>query len=55
VTAVAWIQKLAKHSIVVCMAANPEPHEAVVTFDSEGPVVGANPSRPKATDLLEAK
>ena len=46
---------LAKQSIVVGMAANPEPDESVCRFDGEGAVVGANASRPEPADLLEVK
>jgi hypothetical protein len=37
------------------VAANPEPDEAVRRFDSQGPVVGADASRPESADLLEVK
>ena len=37
------------------MNANPEPDEPVGRFDGQGPVVSADPCRPKPTDLLEVK
>jgi hypothetical protein len=43
----------AKQSIVVCVAADPEPHEAVRRFDCERTVVTSDASRPKAPNLLE--
>ena len=46
---------LAKQTIVVSMAANPEPDESVRRVDGQGAVVGADPYRPEATDLLEVK
>ena len=46
---------LAKQTIVVSMAANPEPDESVRRVDGQGSVVGADPHRPEATDLLEVK
>ena len=46
---------LAKQPIVVCMAADPEPHEAVGRFDRERAVVTSDPSGPEAANLLELK
>jgi hypothetical protein len=43
----------AKQTIVVGMAANPEPDEAVERVDGQGSVVRADPGRPEAADLLE--
>jgi hypothetical protein len=43
----------AKQPIVVCMAADPEPHEAVRRFDGERAVVTSDPSGPEAPNLLE--
>ena len=45
----------AKQPIVVCVAADPEPHEAVRRFDGERTVVTSDPSGPKAPNLLELK
>jgi hypothetical protein len=41
---------LAKQPIVVGMAADPEPHEAIGRFDSERAVVTSDPSGPQATN-----
>ncbi len=46
---------LAKQPIVVSMATDPEPHEAVCRFDRERAVVTSDPSRPEAANLLELK
>jgi hypothetical protein len=46
---------LAKQAIVVGMAANPEPDEAVCRFDREGAVVSADASRPEPADFLEVE
>lgn len=45
----------AKQPIVVRMAADPEPHEAVRRFDCERSIVTADPSGPEASNLLELK
>ena len=45
----------AKRPIVVCVVADPEPHEAVRRFDCERTVVTSDPSGPKAPNLLELK
>ena len=44
---------LAKQPVVICMAADPEPHKAVRSFDREGPMMTSDASGPKATDLFE--
>ena len=46
---------LAKQPIVVCMAADPEPHEAVGRFDRERAIVISDPSGPEAANFLELK
>ena len=46
---------LAKKPIVVCMAANPEPHKAVDGFDRKCPTVTSNPSGPETAYSLELK
>jgi hypothetical protein len=46
---------LAKQTIVVSMATNPEPDEPVRRVDGQGSVVSADTHRPEATDLLEMK
>src|SRR5262252_1230041 len=46
---------LAKQSIVICMAADPEPHKAVRSLVCKCPIVTADPSRPEAADPLEMK
>src|SRR5437660_11507347 len=46
---------LTKQPIVVGMAANPEPDEAVCRFDCESAVVSSGPSRPEPADLLEVR
>ena len=46
---------LAKQSIVVGMATNPEPDKRIGSFDGQGAVVGADPSRPEPADLFEVK
>lgn len=43
----------AKQSIVVGMAADPEPHEAVRRLDCERAVVTSDASGPEASNLLE--
>ena len=45
----------AKQPIVVCVAADPEPHEAVSRFDRERAIVTPDPSGPEASNLLELK
>ena len=51
--AVGCMRLLAKQPVVICMAADPEPHKAVRSFDREGPMMTSDPSGPKATDLFE--
>ena len=51
--AVGCMRLLAKQPVVICMAADPEPHKAVRNFDREGPIMTSDPSGPKATDLFE--
>ena len=46
---------LAKQSIVVGMATNPEPDKRVRCLHGQSAVVGADPSRPEPADLLEVK
>ena len=46
---------LAKQTIVVGMAANPEPDESIGHFDGQRAVADADPRRPEATDLFEVK
>jgi hypothetical protein len=46
---------LAKQPVVICMAADPEPHEAIDGFDRKCPIVTSNPSGPETTHLLEMK
>ena len=46
---------LANDLIVVCVAADSEPHETVGPFDCEGPMMTPNPRRPEATHLLEVQ
>jgi hypothetical protein len=46
---------LAKDLIVVCVAADPEPHETVGRFDREGPMMTPNPRRPESTHLPEVQ
>jgi hypothetical protein len=46
---------LAKQAIVICMAADPEPHKTVRSFDRKCSIVAADPNRPEAADLLEMK
>jgi hypothetical protein len=41
--------------VVICMAADPEPHKAVDGLDCKRPVVASNPGGPEATDFLEMK
>ena len=43
----------AKQPIVVCVAAHPEPHEAIRRFDCERAVVTSDSSGPEASNLLE--
>jgi hypothetical protein len=46
----------ARQPIVVCMVADPEPHEGSVDrFDREQAGVGSDPSGSKVTNLLEPK
>ena len=45
----------AKQPIVVGMATNPEPDEAIRCFDGQSAVVSTDPSRPEPADLLEVK
>ena len=45
----------AKQAIVVRVAADPEPHEGIGRFDCERAIVTADPSGPKASNLLELK
>ena len=46
---------LAKDLIVLCVAADPEPHETVGRFDREGPMMTSNPHRPEPAHLLEVQ
>ena len=46
---------LAKQPIVVCVAAYPEPHEAVARFDRERAVVTSDPRGPEPANFLELK
>jgi len=46
---------LTKQSIVIGMAANPEPDESVRCFDCEGAIVSADAGRPNPAYLLEVK
>ena len=47
------IPLLAKQPVVICMAADPEPHKTVVRFDRKCPILTANPNRPETTHCLE--
>ena len=44
-----------EEAIVICMAADPEPHKAGRSFDRKCPIMTADPSRPEAADLLGMK
>jgi hypothetical protein len=46
---------LAKQPVVICMAADPEPHKPVGGFDRESPMVTSDPSGPEATNFFEMK
>lgn len=46
---------LAKQTIVVGMAANPEPDEPVWFLDGQGSVVGPDPRRPEPANFLEVE
>ena len=45
----------AKQAIVVGVAADPEPHEAIRRFDCERAVVTSDPGGPEAPNLLKLK
>jgi len=46
---------LAKDLVVVRVAADPEPHEAIGGFDRECSMTSSNASRPETTHLLEVE
>ena len=45
----------AKQTIVVCVATDPEPHEAIRRLDCERAIVKSGPSGPERSNLLELK
>ena len=52
---VGGVRLSAKQPIVVCMGADPEPHELICRLDRESAVASTDSSGPETANLLEVK
>lgn len=48
-------RRLSGHPVVIGVGANPEPEDAALNVNSQGPVVKADPHGPDGIDLLEVQ